>query len=177
MLLTTERLLLRPWQEADVNDLYFYSRDPDVGPACGWAPHQSLEESRAVLRGILSGPECYALCIKETNKPIGTAELMLRGNTDVTDRADECELGYWLGKPYWGRGYMPEAAAELLRHAFEDLNMRAVWCGYHEGNDKSRRVQEKLGFVFHHAHPVQVLGQQRISRVNRLTREQWLTRR
>ena len=177
MMLTTERLRLRPWQDTDAEDLFFYARDPDVGPACGWAPHKSLEESRAVLRSVLAGPECYALCLKESGRPIGTAELMLAGNTDLTDRADECELGYWLGKPYWGQGYMPEAAAELLRRAFEELGMRAVWCGYHEGNDKSRRVQEKLGCAFHHARPVQVLGREPIGRVTLLTRQQWLARR
>lgn len=177
MMLTTERLRLRPWQDTDAEDLFFYARDPDVGPACGWAPHKSLEESRAVLRSVLAGPECYALCLKESGRPIGTAELMLAGNTDLTDRADECELGYWLGKPYWGQGYMPEAAEELLRHAFEELGIRAVWCGYHAGNDQSRRVQEKLGFAFHHDRPVQVLGRPTTGRVNLLTREQWLARR
>ncbi len=41
------------------------------------------------------------------------------GNTDMTDRDDECEMGYWLGKPIWGQGIMPEAVKEMLRHAFE----------------------------------------------------------
>ena len=41
----------------------------------------------------------------------------------MTERDDECELGYWLGKPFWGRGYMPEAAREILRHGFEDLGI------------------------------------------------------
>ena len=43
---------------------------------------------------------------------------------------------------------MPEAARELLRHAFLDLNLVRIWCGYYDGNDKSKRVQEKLGFKF-----------------------------
>ena len=46
-------------------------------------------------------------------------------DTDITDKEDECELGYWLGKPFWGRGYMPEAAMGLLRHGFETLGMTA----------------------------------------------------
>ena len=41
----------------------------------------------------------------------------------MTDREDECELGYWLGQPFWGKGYMPEAAKEILRHGFEELGM------------------------------------------------------
>jgi RimJ/RimL family protein N-acetyltransferase len=66
----------------------------------------------------------------------------------MTDRDDECELGYWLGKPFWGKGIIPEAAREMLRHAFEDLGMAKVWCGYYDGNTKSKRVQEKCGFMY-----------------------------
>ena len=72
----------------------------------------------------------------------------------MTDKDDECELGYWIGKPFWGQGLIPEAAKELLRYAFEDLGMRAVWCGYYEGNEKSRRVQETLERL----HAVMLLG-------------------
>ena len=44
----------------------------------------------------------------------------------MTDRDDECELGYWLGKPFWGQGLMPEAAREILCHAFEKICMSKV---------------------------------------------------
>ena len=43
---------------------------------------------------------------------------------------------------------MIETERLILRHAFEDLDMRVVWCGYYEGNEKSKRVQEKLGLVY-----------------------------
>ena len=66
-------------------------------------------------------PECYAICEKENNIAIGAVELKLNGYTDMTQRDDECELGYWLGQPFGGKGYMPEAARESLRHGFEDL--------------------------------------------------------
>lgn len=66
-------------------------------------------------------PECYAICEKENNIAIGAVELKLKGYTDMTQRDDECELGYWLGQPFGGKGYMPEAARESLRHRFEDL--------------------------------------------------------
>lgn len=179
MMLTTERLLLRPWTEADAADLFFYARDPAVGPIAGWPPHKSLEESRAVIQTVFAAPECYALCEREAGRAIGALELKLGDRTDMTDRPDECELGYWLGRPFWGRGYMPEAAAALLRRAFGELGMRAVWCGYYEGNDKSRRVQEKLGFAPHHVCrevPVPLLGEVRVGYANRLTREQWAAR-
>ncbi len=180
MELQTERLILRPWEETDAESLYRYAKDPAVGPIAGWPPHQSVEESRRVIRSVLSGSECYAVCLKADRAPIGCVELMLCGRTDMTDRADECELGYWLGKPYWGRGVMPEAAGELIRHGFEELGMRAIWCGYYEGNEKSKRVQEKLGFEAHHVCDevlVPLMGEVRRGYTNLLTRARWQARR
>lgn len=177
MTLVTERLMLRPWTDEDASSLYQYAKDPDIGPIAGWPPHQCVEESLHIIRTVFSTPECYALCEKENGVAIGALSLKMGENTDMTDRDDECELGYWLGKPFWGRGYMPEAAAELLRHAFEDLGMRAVWCGYYEGNLKSKRVQEKLGFEYRYTHPsvpVPLMNETRIGHTNRITKEQWL---
>ena len=175
-MLETERLVLRKWTDADAESLFEYAKDPDVGPIAGWPPHQSVEESLSIIRNVLGGDECYAICEKENGKAIGAIELMLNGHTDMTERDDECELGYWLGKPFWGRGYMPEAARELIRHGFEDLHMRAIWCGYYDGNQKSKRVQEKVGFLYHHTCddvPVPLMHEVRVGHTNLLTREHW----
>lgn len=173
----TERLTLRHWKEADAESLYEYAKDPDVGPIAGWAPHKNIEESLHVIKNVFNGPECYAICEKGTDKAIGAIELQLNGRTDMTDRDDECELGYWLGKPFWGRGYMPEAARELIRHGFEELGMTTIWCGYYDGNNKSKRVQEKVGFLYHHTCnevPVPLLNETRIGHTNYMTKERWL---
>ena len=172
----TERLILRKWTEADAASLYEYAKNPAIGPIAGWPPHKSIEESKEVIQTVFNGAECYAICEKENGIAIGAIELMLNGHTDMTERDDECELGYWIGQPFWGRGYVPEAAAELLRRAFEDLGMTTVWCGYYDGNQKSKRVQEKLGFVFHHTCdevPVPLLNEVRVGHTNVLTKEQW----
>lgn len=177
MILHTERLLLRPWNKADAEGLYEYAKDPELGPIAGWPPHQSIEESRNVIQNFLTGKECYAICEKENGKAIGSIELKLNGHTDMTERDDECELGYWLGKPYWGRGYMSEAAKELLRHGFEDLGMITIWCGYYDGNSKSKRVQEKVGFIYHHTCdevPVSLMNEIRVGHTNYMTKELWL---
>ena len=174
-MLETKRLLLRPWQESDAESLYEYAKDPDVGPPAGWPPHTSVDNSREIIRNVLSIPETYAVCLKG-GAAIGSIGLKLNGYTDMTNREDECELGYWLGKPFWGQGLIPEAAAELLRYAFEERNMRAVWCGYYEGNEKSRRVQQKLGFVYQyttHDLKVTLLNEKRTGHTSLLTREQW----
>ena len=175
-MLETARLILRKWTDADAESLFHYAKDPAVGPAAGWQPHQSVEESRNVIRNLLNGAECYAICEKGSDEAIGSIELRLNGHTDMTDRDDECELGYWLGKPFWGRGYMPEAAKEILRHGFEDLGMNVIWCGYYDGNQKSKRVQEKLGFTYHHTCqkvPVPQMHEVRVGHTNQMTKEQW----
>lgn len=174
--LETDRLILRKWTEADAASLFEYAKDPDVGPIAGWSPHKSVEESLDVIRNVLNGEECYAICEKGSNRAIGAIELMLKGHTNRLKRDDECELGYWLGKPFWGRGYMPEAARELIRRGFEDIGMNTIWCGYYEGNQKSKRVQEKVGFVYHHTcenMPVPLLGEVRTEHINVLTWEHW----
>ena len=148
MIIETERLILRPFCESDAENVYFYAKDPDVGPIAGWPPHQSVEESRDVIRNVLSGKEAYAVCLKADGKAIGAIELKLNGFTDMTQRDDECELGYWLGKPFWGKGLIPEAVKALLHRAFEEIGMQKVWCGYYDGNIKSKRVQEKCGFIY-----------------------------
>ncbi len=180
IILTTKRLLLRPWTEADAESLFEYAKDPDVGPIAGWPPHKNVGESLCVIKNVLSGAECYAICEKECGKAIGAVELMLNGHTDMTCSDDECELGYWLGKPFWGNGYMPEAAAELIRRAFEDLGMTTIWCGYYDGNNKSKRVQEKLGFTYHHTCndvSVPLMNETRTCHTNCLTKDRWLRKK
>lgn len=177
MILQTKRLILRPWMESDAENLYKYAKDPAIGPIAGWPPHKSVEESLEVIRTVFNGLQCYAICEKENNQAIGAIELKLNGHTDMTERDDECELGYWLGITFWGRGYVPEAARELLRHGFENLGMAGIWCGYYDGNEKSKRVQEKLGFVYHHTCedvPVPLLNEIRIGHTNYMSKEQWL---
>lgn len=178
MRLETDRLILRPWTETDAESLYEYAKDPDIGPIAGWPHHQNVSESLSVIRNMLTGTECYAICEKGRNKAIGSIELRLNGHTDMTDKDDECELGYWLGKPFWGRGYIPEAAKELLRHGFETLGMTIVWCGYYDGNNKSKRVQEKLGFVYHHTCEevkVPLMNEFRVGHTAFMTKERWET--
>ena len=172
----TERLILRKWKESGAESLFEYASDPEVGPIAGWPQHKSVEESLDVIKNVFDGAQCYAICEKGSPKAIGAIELKLKGHTDMSDRDDECELGYWLGKPFWGKGYMPEAAGAILCHAFEDLGMTCVWCGYYDGNQKSKRVQEKLGFVYHHTCPdvpVPLLNEVRVGHTNVMTKEHW----
>lgn len=149
----TERLILRPWRESDARMLYRYASDPEIGPMAGWPTHESIEDSRRVIRDVLAVPENYAITIKSrplSDEPVGSIGLMIGSASNLDLGTDEGEIGYWIGRPFWGNGYIPEAVIALIRHAFVDLELSAVWCGWDEGNEKSRRVQEKVGFRPHH---------------------------
>ena len=92
----------------------------------------------------------------------------------------ECEIGYWISEPYWGQGLIPEAVSELIRYAFEDLQMTTVWCGYFDGNEKSKRVQEKCGFTYSHTEynkPVPLMNDVRTEHFTKLTLEEWRKRK
>ncbi|MBR6173244.1 MAG: GNAT family N-acetyltransferase [Eubacterium sp.] len=176
MILETKRLILRRWEDSDAEDMYKYASDPDVGPIAGWPSHRSVDESLDVIRNVLNGEEAYAICLKEDGKAIGAIELKLNGHNDLSDRDDECEMGYWIGKPFWGQGLMPEAVREMLRHAFEDCGMRKVWIGYYEGNTKSKRVQEKCRFRYQWKSEnvdVPLMQEKRTGHVSSMTKDQW----
>ena len=99
-MLETHRLMLRKWTPADAERLFEYAKDPEVGPPAGWPPHRSIEESRSVIDTVFQGAECYAICEKGSGLPMGAVELMLYGHTDLAQSPRECELGYWIGKPF-----------------------------------------------------------------------------
>ena len=176
MNLETQRLILRPWQESDAEALYKYASHPDVGPIAGWAVHTSVENSRDIIRGILSAPNTYAVVLKETNEPVGSVGLMIgkAANKDIPET--EGEIGYWIGVPYWGHGLIPEAVREMIWHGFEDRHLEKLWCGYFDGNEKSKRVQDKCGFKYHHTTenvPCAISRLLRTEHVSCLLKEEW----
>ena len=146
-LLETERLVLRPWDESDAEDLFRMAKDPQVGPSAGWPAHKSVEESREIIRNVLSKPGTFAAVRKEDGRVIGSIGLKT-GQDSTSEKENEPEIGYWIGKDYWGNGYATEASRRLIRHAFEDCGAGAVWCCHYEGNRKSGRVIEKCGYSY-----------------------------
>lgn len=177
MILETQRLILRPWEDTDAQELYRHARDPLVGPAAGWPPHASVEDSLGIIRNVLSSEGTFAVVLKSTGRAAGSASIMRGDAGTANKRADEAEIGYWIGREYWGQGLIPEAVCELLRVCFEELNCSGVWCGYYEGNDKSRRVQEKCGFVPHHKEenvPCEKMGDVRNEYFTYMDKERWM---
>jgi len=88
---------------------------------------------------------------------------------------EQREMGYWLGRPYWGHGVMTEAATELLRFGFETLGLEAVWCSHYDWNSRSRRVIEKCGFRYQFTkETTNVIGMTNKTVFYALKKEEWL---
>lgn len=180
MELTTQRLILRPWLVSDADSLYKYAKDEKVGPIAGWPPHTSVENSRQIIKDILSVEETYAVVLKKEKDVAGSIGLMVGSHSNLNLSDTEGEIGYWIGVPFWGQGLIPEAVKELLRHGFEDLKLEKIWCGYFDGNVKSKRVQEKCGFIYHHTEENiywKLTDEIRTEHVTCMTKAEWEGRR
>lgn len=176
MQLETERLILRPWEDEDAEELYRYAGDERVGPAAGWPPHTCVEESLEIIRTVFSGPETYAMVLKSTKKPVGCVGAMFFPAGNLSLREREAEIGYWIGVPHWGQGLTTEAVQRIVRRCFEDLGCEILWCGHYDGNERSRGVQEACGFRYHHTELAEVstLGEIRAEHFYCLTRGEFL---
>jgi len=177
--LYTKRLILRPWVEDDAESLFKYASDPNVGPIAGWQTHTSVENSREIIRDVLETDETYAVVLRDTNEPVGCLSLMRQADTHNAPLGNnDCEIGYWIGVPYWGQGLIPEAVRELLRHGFDDLQTDTIWCGYYDGNEKSKRVQEKCGFKYHHTETDKyclMMNERRTEHFSCINKSEWIT--
>lgn len=176
MKLETKRLILRPWEEGDAEALFKYASHPDVGPIAGWPAHTSVENSREIIKSVLSAPHTFAVVLKETGEPVGSIGLKLDGACKLGISDTESEIGYWLGVPYWGQGLIPEAVRKIMQYGFEVLRLERIWCVCFEGNTKSKRVQEKCGFKYHHTAynvPCAFKGVFRTEHITCLSKEDW----
>ena len=142
----TDRILLRRWQESDADALFKYASDPDVGPRAGWPPHKSVDESREIIRTVFNTDTMWAVVLKETGEAIGCAGYLPATNSNLNIPGDECEVGYWIGKPYWGRGICTEALKLVIDYCFNVKGFKALWGDYFPENPASGRVMQKCGF-------------------------------
>lgn len=144
----TERLILRPWRESDLNDLYEYASVPGVGEMAGWRHHKSVEESHRILSSFIFHKKTFALEYKENGKVIGSLGLEEMEPDPLTGGKYGREIGYVLSKDYWGRGLMPEAVSAVIHYCFHVLSYDYLTCGHFVHNQRSRRVIEKSGFRY-----------------------------
>ncbi|MBO4590873.1 MAG: GNAT family N-acetyltransferase [Bacteroidaceae bacterium] len=143
----TDRILLRPWCESDAEALFKYASDPEVGPRAGWPPHKTPEESREIIRTLFSGEGMWAVEWKETAEAIGCVGYLPSSASNLKIDDDQCEVGYWIARPYWGKGICTEAMRMVIDYCFQEKGFSVLWGSYFPDNPASGRVMEKCGFV------------------------------
>lgn len=144
----TDRLVLRPWRESDLEDFYEYASVEGVGEMAGWKHHRTIEETKNILGFFIRDKKTFALELKENGKVIGSLGLEEMDIDPVEGEKLGREIGYVLSKAYWGRGLMPEAVRAVMDYCFGTLGFDYLTCGHFTRNDRSRRVIEKCGFTF-----------------------------
>lgn len=146
--LTTDRLIIRKWNESDSKDLYEYAKSELVGPNAGWPPHKNEEESKDIIKMFIKNDDSYAIVLKSENKVIGGIGLHDRKPDETIMNEKQREIGYVLNPEYWGRGIAPEAVNSLIEYAFSTLKIDIIWSGHFDFNTNSKRVIEKCDFNY-----------------------------
>lgn len=147
--LETERLILRPFKEDDLQDFYEYASVVGVGEMAGWPTHENIETSKMILDIFIKGKVTFALELKDNHKVIGSLGIEeLRPLDETYDALAGRDIGYVLSKDYWGKGLMVEAVKEVISYCFNKLDYDFLTCYHFNTNLQSKRVIEKVGFTF-----------------------------
>ncbi len=141
----TERLILRGWQLDDLDDLYEYAKNPNVGLMAGWEPHSSKEVSLNVLKSFIENDDRWAIVLKESGKVIGSLRIYPDENRG---KYYAKYINYALSADYWGKGYMTEAVKRVIKYAFEEMYIDLLSAFHYPHNIRSKRVIEKCGFQY-----------------------------
>jgi len=142
--LETARLTLRPYSSQDIGELLPLIGAREVAATTLRIPHPYTEQDACeFIAAAQNDPECrLAITLRSDGCLVGGVGLR------VAEQHQHAELGYWLGVPYWAKGYATEAAREMIRYGFENLHLHRIFASYFKGNDASRRVLEKLGMRY-----------------------------
>jgi len=138
--LETKRLTLRAPCLEDAKAVAMLANDRRIAENTARIPHPyklSDAESFIAAANANNGEAAFLITLRDAT---------IIGACGVTTLADQPELGYWLGVPYWGKGYATEALHALIDYAFTDLAHAALQAGARVTNPASRRVLEKCGF-------------------------------
>ena len=146
--LETERLRLSPFTAADEHAVFALASDPAVARFVRFEAHRDIAETRAFLELVLEhyrrgDPFAWAIILREDERLIGSC-----GFVSQAPERHAAEIGYWLGKAYWGKGYAVEAARALMRFGFEQMHLERVEAKCFVENRAGQRVIEKLGMRY-----------------------------
>lgn len=145
MILKGERIMIRFFENSDLEDFYEFSKEPNVGFNAGWKPHTSKDLSKKILYTKVMSPTNFAVVLKDSGKVIGSIEL---NPSHIREKVRAFEIGFAFNPKYWGHGYASEATRLMLGYAFE--KMHAVVCEMcHIVDNKScERVALATGFIY-----------------------------
>lgn len=176
-ILRTQRLILRPFTLADVPAVIALAGDRAVAENTLSIPHPYSEadaQDWISQRSVVYGTG------KSINFAIAQSSGTLCGavGLDINLNHNFAELGYWVGRPFWGQGYATEAAAALIAFAFNTLGLNRINATYFSDNPASGRVMEKLGMVKEGYRPQHTLkwGLYRDITLYGLRQEDWFSR-
>ena len=150
VVLRTNRLILRPFNEDDLEDFFEYASVEGVGERAGWKHHENIAESTQILEMFIKEKKTFAVVLKENNKVIGSIGIEKYGREESLSEFFDYkgrEIGFVLSKDYWGQGLMPEALKRVIEYCFNEMDYDFLLCGHFDFNTQSARVQEKLGFI------------------------------
>ncbi|WP_125768142.1 GNAT family N-acetyltransferase [Lapidilactobacillus wuchangensis] len=148
MNLTTKRLLLRRFNETDLDFIETLGTTPLYHQTAGFAKIQNEEQGKQILHVYQKRSESYLIVEQRTQQKLGLVELSERTVDPKSDLYATRELGFLLLQSAWGKGYMTEAVTALLDDAFPRLQLREVWAGHYENNQRSANFLQKIGFQY-----------------------------
>ena len=156
LVIKTDRLVLRAFNDNDLEDLYDYAKTPGLGEMAGWPHHRSIADSKEVLERFKKNKD--VLAIEKDGKVIGSIGLHPVDDEFYKEFEDKKgkEIGFVLSEDFHRQKIMTEAVKALMKYAFEDLGLDYISAGYFRGNFKSRWFQQKLGFTYYGSHVVKV---------------------
>jgi RimJ/RimL family protein N-acetyltransferase len=150
--ITTPRLILRQFHPADAPEVAVFAGDRDVASTTASIPHPyppNLADAwiASLPVKLSAGTEVvFAVTLPVKRRPMGR---LVGAIGLIVDRThSRAEMGYWIGKPFWGKGYATEAARAVIGYGFETLSLNRIFAHHMTRNPASGRVLEKAGMKF-----------------------------
>ncbi|WP_020386251.1 GNAT family N-acetyltransferase [Kribbella catacumbae] len=169
---TTERLLLRPFQDEDLPAWAELNTDPEVMRYLGGKP-LSRAESDAIAAGVNAQYVAEGTGFLAIERRSDGAFLGAGGLTHESWHPDDFEIGWRLARAHWGHGYATEAAASWLAYAFTDLDLPRVLASTDAPNTNSIAVMKRIGMTFDHEAVLEADGEPFDAVIYSITRDNW----
>lgn len=147
--LETDRLILRPFKIEDAENVFNnWASDDEVTKYLTWPTHSSVEMSRSYMEFCINGYNeknvyQWGMEMKNSHELIGNISVV-----KIIDEIDSVELGWVIGRKWWGNGYTAEAAERLLEFFFTEVSVNRICAGHDIDNPNSGRVMQKIGMKY-----------------------------